>query len=386
MIHQNLALYAASPERSKGRLYQEDSSFRNEFQRDLSRITHSAAFRRLEYKTQVFVNDKGDHYRTRLTHSLEVAQISRVIASELSLSTELAECLGLSHDIGHPPFGHAGEEMLNKMLQEHGGFDHNEYTIKLLTQLEERYINFNGLNLTWETIDGIIKHNGPLIGNYSHHNKTSEFIIKYAKQHALPLEKFPSLEAQVASIADDIAYNSHDLEDGLRAGLFSLNDLYDHNLISDIISEVRSIQQETEEQRLVHEVIRRLINQMVLDVIICSKHNLQQMNITNLDDVHNASKKVIDFSSSMQHTIDKLKKYLLDHMYKHYSVNRMTYKAKIIIKDLYQIFIKHPNCLPKKWQNKIARDQSNLAITIGDYIAGMTDRFATKEHKTLCNF
>ena len=386
MIHQNLALYAASPERSKGRLYQEDSSFRNEFQRDLSRITHSAAFRRLEYKTQVFVNDKGDHYRTRLTHSLEVAQISRVIASELSLSTELAECLGLSHDIGHPPFGHAGEEMLNKMLQEHGGFDHNEYTIKLLTQLEERYINFNGLNLTWETIDGIIKHNGPLIGNYSHHNKTSEFIIKYAKQHALPLEKFPSLEAQVASIADDIAYNSHDLEDGLRAGLFSLNDLYDHNLISDIISEVRSIQQETEEQRLVHEVIRRLINQMVLDVIICSKHNLQQMNITNLDDEHNASKKVIDFSSSMQHTIDKLKKYLLDHMYKHYSVNRMTYKAKIIIKDLYQIFIKHPNCLPKKWQNKIARDQSNLAITIGDYIAGMTDRFATKEHKTLCNF
>jgi dGTPase len=385
-MHQKLASYATDPQFSNGRLYQEEPTFRDEFQRDLNRITHSAAFRRLEYKTQVFVNDEGDHYRTRLTHSLEVAQISKVIAAELDLSLELTECLSLAHDLGHPPFGHAGEEALNEKLSTYGGFNHNEYTLKLLTQLEERYINFNGLNLTWETLDGIMKHNGPIIGKYSKHNKASEFIRECAKNHNISLDKFPSLEAQVSAIADDIAYNSHDLEDGLRAGLFSIKDVCNCDIINDIIDEVNNIKQGAEEQRVIHEIIRRLTNQMVIDVITQTQTNIRSLNIKNLNDVYDANIKIVDFSLPMQKKVSKLKKYLLDNMYKHYTVNVMTYKGRKIIKELFETFLANPGCLPTKWQGKINKDQTNLPIVIANYIAGMTDRYAIKEHKMLCSF
>lgn len=385
-MEQYLAPYASDPKFSKGRLHKEEDTFRNVFQRDLNRITHSAAFRRLEYKTQVFVNDMGDHYRTRLTHSLEVAQISKVIAVELNLSIELAECLGLAHDLGHPPFGHAGEDALNVKLSAYGGFDHNVYTLKLLTQLEERYIKFNGLNLTVETLEGIAKHNGPLAGKYSTHKKTSKLILEYAEAHDINLETFPSLEAQVAGIADDIAYNSHDLEDGLKAGLFTIDDIYNYNIINDIIDEVRSIKKDAEEQRVIHEIIRRLTNQMVVDVITYSKHNIDSTNIKTLEDVYNAHKMIVNFSETMQQKVLKLKNYLKDNMYRHSTVNRMTFKARKVVKELFDVFFENPGCLPEKWQNKINEDRKNLPIIIADYIAGMTDRYAMKEHEILCNF
>ncbi len=379
-----LASYASNPKFSKGRLHEEEDTFRNAFQRDLNRITHSAAFRRLEYKTQVFVNDTGDHYRTRLTHSLEVAQISKVIAIELGLSVELTECLSLAHDLGHPPFGHAGEDALNKKLADHGGFDHNAYTLKLLTQLEERYIKFNGLNLTVETLDGIAKHNGPLSGKYIVNKKPSKLVVEHAENYGIKLETFPSLEAQVASIADDIAYNSHDLEDGLKAGFFTIEDIYNFNVINDIIDDVRSIQQDIEDQRLIHEVIRRLINNMVIDVISQSKNNINSIKIKTLKDVQDAHKMVVEFSEPMQEKVLKLKNYLKDNMYMHYTVNRMTFKARKIVKELFDVFLENPGCLPSKWQNKISG--KNLPIIIADYIAGMTDRYAIKEHEVLCNF
>lgn len=379
-----LASYASNPKFSKGRLHEEEDTFRNAFQRDLNRITHSAAFRRLEYKTQVFVNDTGDHYRTRLTHSLEVAQISKVIAIELGLSVELTECLSLAHDLGHPPFGHAGEDALNKKLADHGGFDHNAYTLKLLTQLEERYIKFNGLNLTVETLDGIAKHNGPLSGKYIVNKKPSKLVVEHAENYGIKLETFPSLEAQVASIADDIAYNSHDLEDGLKAGFFTIEDIYNFNLINDIIDDVRSIQKNIEDQRLIHEVIRRLINNMVIDVISQSKNNINSIKIKTLKDVQDAHKMVVEFSEPMQEKVLKLKNYLKDNMYMHYTVNRMTFKARKIVKELFDVFLENPGCLPSKWQNKISG--KNLPIIIADYIAGMTDRYAIKEHEVLCNF
>jgi dGTPase len=378
-----LASYASNPSFSKGRLHEEEDTFRNAFLRDLNRVTHSAAFRRLEYKTQVFVNDTGDHYRTRLTHSLEVAQISKVIAIELGLSVELTECLSLAHDLGHPPFGHAGEDALNIKLADHGGFDHNAYTLKLLTQLEERYIKFNGLNLTIDTLDGIAKHNGPLAGKYIV-KKPSKLVLEHAENRGIKPETFPSLEAQVASIADDIAYNSHDLEDGLKAGFFTIEDVYNDSIINDIIDDVRSIQKDIEDQRLIHEVIRRLINNMVIDVISQSKNNIDSIKIRTLKDVQDAHKMVIEFSEAMQEKVLKLKSYLKNNMYMHYTVNRMTFKARKIVKELFDVFLENPGCLPDKWQNKI--DGKNLPIIIADYIAGMTDRYAIKEHEVLCNF
>ncbi len=381
-----LAPYASDPKFSKGRLHEEEGTFRNVFQRDLNRVTHSAAFRRLVYKTQVFVNDTGDHYRTRLTHSLEVAQISKVIAVELGLSIELTECLSLAHDLGHPPFGHAGEDALNKKLVDYGGFDHNAYTLKLLTQLEERYIKFNGLNLTIETLDGIAKHNGPLSGKYLINKKPSKLMVEYAENHGIKLETFPSLEAQVAGIADDIAYNSHDLEDGLKAGLFTIDDIYNSDLINDIIDEVRIIQKDAENQRVIHEVIRRLINQMVIDVLTQSRNNIDSMKVKTLKDVQDAPKIIIEFSEAMQEKVSKLRNYLKDNMYMHYTVNRMTFKARKVVKELFDVFFENPGCLPDKWLSKISENKKNLPIIIADYIAGMTDRYAMKEHEVLCNF
>lgn len=284
-----LAEYASNPSTSKGRMYATDfQSFRNDFQRDLNRITHSASFRRLEYKTQVFVNDKGDHYRTRLTHSIEVSQIGKVIANALNLSIDLTEVVCLSHDLGHPPFGHAGEEALDEMMQGYGGFDHNANSLKLVTEQEERYFDFDGLNLTWESLEGIVKHNGPLKGKYSKNKVIPKIILDFNDIFDLQLDKFASLEAQVAAISDDIAYNAHDLEDGMRAKLFDLNDLKKAGFMNDIIFSVENSVKGAELQRLIHEVVRRVITVLVADVIHNSKKNIDKLSIKTVNDVGNA--------------------------------------------------------------------------------------------------
>lgn len=380
-----LSTYALSPENSRGRLYVEKiSATRNAFQRDLNRITHSAPFRRLEYKTQVFANDKGDHYRTRLTHSLEVSQVGRVIASTLGLSTELTEVICLSHDLGHPPFGHAGEEVLNNIMSKYGGFDHNANTLKLITEQEEKYFGFDGLNLTWESLEGIVKHNGPLVGVHSSGKKIPKAIIDFNKKFNLELDKFASLEAQVAAIADDIAYNAHDLEDGLRAGLFSINDLVKESFMRDIMSGLD--QSNHPPQRVMHEITRRVTNLMVEDVIKTSREKISAHKIKTFSDVQNAPETIIQFSKQNIPFVRSLRKFLFKNMYQHSQVNRMVYKAKKIISDLFVIYLENPGCLPEKWQNKIDADRSNTYEVVSDYIAGMTDRFAMREHEQLYNF
>lgn len=381
-----LASYASDPAYSKGRLYkQENCKFRNVFQRDRDRIIHSAAFRRLEYKTQVFVNHEGDHYRTRLTHSLEVAQVARSIARILLLCEDLTECLALAHDLGHPPFGHAGEDALNQAMKEFGGFDHNAHTIKILTSLEHRYASFDGLNLTWETLEGIAKHNGPLTGKYStKKSNPNNAIFEYSKKHDLKLDSFPSLEAQVASLADDIAYNNHDLEDGLRANLFTVSDLKEISYLGDIIRYVEKKHPNLEKRRLIHEFIRKMVNNMVMDLLETTKKNIEKYNIQTIDDVRNAKKAMVEFSETITSYNKELKEFLRSNMYRHYKVNRMTSKSKMIVIELFEAFYNEPGCLPTKWQKKAQKgDDYERAQVVGDFIAGMTDRFALKEHSSI---
>lgn len=377
-MHENLASYASNPTTSKGRLFREATSFRNEFQRDINRIINSTPFRRLLYKTQVFVNDTGDHYRTRLTHSLEVAQIGKVIASALDLSTELTECLCLAHDIGHPPFGHAGENALALCMIDHGGFDHNEYALKLLTELEVSYLDFSGLNLCWETLDGLIKHNGPIIDNPRPYTKF------YAQKHNIKLNHYASLEAQVASLADDIAYNSHDLEDGLRAGLFTVEDICQAGIFSEVISEVTKLRGRYEERKIVHEIIRSIMNHLTFDVIEQTRKNLKKHDIKELEQVYLAERSLVSFSAKAHQELNHLREFLYKNMYRHYQVNRMTLRATKIVKDLYSVYVSNPHCLPPEWQAKLSI--AELPGVVCDYIAGMTDRFAADEHKKLCGF
>jgi len=385
-MESSLKSFASDPLKSKGRLYPtERAKFRNDFQRDLNRITRSASFRRLEYKTQVFVNDKGDHYRTRLTHSIEVSQIGQSIASALGLSVDLTEVICLSHDLGHPPFGHAGEEVLDQKMSLHGGFDHNANSLKLVTEQEERYFDFDGLNLTWESLEGIVKHNGPLIGKYSKGKKVSKIILDFNDKFDLHLDKFASLEAQVAAIADDIAYNAHDLEDGMRAGLFTINDIRNAGFMNNILDEVEERANGAEIQRVIHEILRRVTDQLVDDVIGNSLNNIRNLKIMSIDDVSNAGQTIVSFTSKKTEFINSLKKFLFENMYKHSYVNRMTYRGRKIVSELFDVYLKNVECIPANWQSKI-REKSDLHLVVCDYIAGMTDRFAVKEHEYLCNF
>ena len=390
-----LATYACDPLQSRGRLYrEEESNTRTAFQRDRDRIIHSTAFRRLEYKTQVFVNHEGDHYRTRLTHSLEVSQLARSICRTLGLHEDLAETLALAHDLGHTPFGHAGEDALAEMMEAFGGFDHNAHTLRIVTSLEHRYANFDGLNLTWETLEGIVKHNGPLV----RHTPTSiinkilnraqgaslpRFITEYNAKHDLMLESFPSAEAQVAAMADDIAYNNHDIDDGLRAGLFTIAQLDEVDGIGRIFREVRMQYPGLDEHRLVHESIRRIINRMVTDLITQTAQNIKSENIERVDDIRRLGKPLVEFSPAMQETNRALKEFLMQNMYRHYKVNRMASKAKRVVKELFQFFLNEPQCLPTNWR-KLAGGGPKSAMTamvVSDFIAGMTDRFALDEYR-----
>jgi dGTPase len=372
----NAASYASSPAASRGRLYaEEESNSRSPYQRDRDRIIHSTAFRRLEYKTQVFVNHEGDHYRTRLTHSLEVSQLARSICRTLGFNEDLAEALALAHDLGHTPFGHAGEDALSEVMQPYGGFDHNAHTIKIITSLEQRYAAFDGLNLTWETLEGIAKHNGPLT------NPPRE-LAQYNARHDLELESYAGGEAQIASLADDIAYNNHDIDDGLRAGLLEVSQLDEVVEVASIFHDVQKKYPGIEQQRLIHEAIRRLINRMVTDLVRQTRANLAEYNIKSVDDIRALGKPLVFFSPEMQATNLSLKAFLMKNMYRHYKVNRMASKAGRVVKDLFNFFLAEPECLPDAWRNLTqGQGATETAAIVADFIAGMTDRFALDEYR-----
>ena len=374
----NLATFACHPSASRGRLYLEaESASRSPFQRDRDRIIHSTAFRRLEYKTQVFMNHEGDHYRTRLTHSLEVSQLARSMCRTLGLNEDLAEALALAHDLGHTPFGHAGEDALSAAMQPYGGFDHNAHTIKILTKLEKRYAEFDGLNLSWEVLEGVVKHNGAI--------KISDLpreIAEYNAKHDLSCETFASAEAQVASLADDIAYNNHDIDDGLRAGLLTISQLDAVPKVAEIFHEVRKKYPEIEEQRLTHEANRRLINKMVTDLVTQTRRNIIEYNIKTVDDIRGLGKKLVFFSPEMEQINADLQAFLMQNMYRHYKVNRMASKASRVVKDLFDFFVSEPECLPDAWRNMTdGANTERTAQIVADFIAGMTDRFALDEYR-----
>ncbi|PCI48999.1 MAG: deoxyguanosinetriphosphate triphosphohydrolase [Alphaproteobacteria bacterium] len=378
------APYACLADRSRGRLHPEDDTkTRSPFQRDRDRIIHSGAFRRLIHKTQVFVYHEGDYYRTRLTHSIEVAQIARSIAIVLGLNDEIAESLALVHDFGHTPFGHAGEEAMNEIMAPFQGFDHNAQSLRVVTKLEQRYAAFDGLNLTWETLEGLAKHNGPLCekGQFDDLNIN---LRTYNAQHDLELHSYASAEAQVAGISDDVAYNNHDIADGIRAGLLTMGQLEELPLLNDIIREVRDSYGVLEDGREIHEVVRRLINRMVNDILIESKKRISALQPETVDDIRNASQCVISFSPEMKEFDKRLKSFLMRNMYRHYKVNRMSSKAKRVITDLFELFQAEPECLPTEWQTaQVMEDPGTRARHVADFIAGMTDRYAILEHKRL---
>jgi dGTPase len=375
-----IAAYASDPEASRGRLNNEPgSATRTPFQRDRDRVIHSAAFRRLEYKTQVFVNHEGDHFRTRLTHTLEVAQIARSIARSLGLNEDLAEALALAHDLGHPPFGHAGEDALAEVMGDFGGFDHNAQTLAVVTRLESRYPAFDGLNLTWETLEGIVKHNGPL-GDET----VPRDIAEYVNRHDLELSTFASGEAQAAAIADDIAYNNHDIDDGLRAGLFRMEDMSEVPLIGAIFAAVLSEYPGLDQGRIRHEAIRRLIGEMVSDCLTESAKRLKEAAPASAGDIRGLDHPVIAFSKPLLDVDQGIRGFLFDNMYRHFRVNRMTSKARRVVQDLFGLLLAEPHSLPPRWSKMAGEPGSEQTARVAaDYIAGMTDRFALDEHARL---
>jgi dGTPase len=381
---QHLAPHACLPSRSRGRLHPEpESATRSCFQRDRDRIIHSAAFRRLEYKTQVFVNHEGDFFRTRLTHSLEVSQIARSICRSLRLNEDLAEALALAHDLGHPPFGHAGEDALQEMMQPFGGFDHNAQSLRVVTRLEQRYAEFDGLNLTWETLEGVVKHNGPLTGPCAS-KPLPQAIEEYAASHDLELDTHAGAEAQVAALSDDIAYNNHDIDDGLRAGLFEIGDLADVPLVGPVFADVRLAYPGIDRARLIYEAIRRLIGHMVGDLVAETGRRIAEMAPRSAEDVRAAAAPVAAFSPEMGNNDRALKAFLVENMYRHYKLNRMTSKARRLVRDLFGLLVAEPGCLPTDWRRQAGPPASRqTARVVADYIAGMTDRFAADEHRRL---
>lgn len=374
-----LAPHACHPGQSRGRRVPETESFnRSVFQRDRDRIIHSGAFRRLEYKTQVFVNHEGDNYRTRLTHSLEVAQLARSLARSLSLNEDVAEAVALAHDLGHPPFGHAGEDALREAMSEYLGFDHNAQTLRTLMHLEQRYPDFDGLNLSWEMLEGVAKHNGPVTNPHP-------TLAACNAEFDLELATWPSAEAQIASLADDIAYHNHDIDDGLRARLFKLGDLNDLPLLGDIAAEVLKTYPEVTRARRVQEVVRRTMGAMVKDLLDTTTANLTASGVKTADDIRGLGRPVAAFSPQMQEVHKALREFLMARMYRHYKVNRMTSKARRVVGQLFGIFMEEPECLPTLWRKRaaVAVDANARAGVVADYIAGMTDRFALQEYRRL---
>lgn len=388
--HHKLAPYACNPFKTKGRLYkEEESNNRSHFRRDCDRIIHSTAFRRLEYKTQVFVNHEGDHYRTRLTHSLEVAQIARSISRNLFLNEDLAEATALAHDLGHTPFGHAGEEALQSCTKGMFKFSHNIQSFKIITKLEHKYAAFDGLNLTWELLEGLVKHNGPITGKNRDKNrfdgKTPTYYEEFNKKMDLHLDKFPSAEAQIASFADDIAYNNHDIDDGIRAGLFTIKDLTQLPIVGNMFRELKNEYPGIDESRLIHEATRRMINRMIVDLTRTTMRNIEKFDIKTVDDIRNLDQPLVGFSKGMEANVSAIKQFLMENMYKHYKVCRMTSKARKVVTELFHLLYNEPECLPDHWRKdaEATKNDEELAFLVADFIAGMTDRFALDEHKRL---
>lgn len=378
------APYACSPEGSRGRFHHEpDSPTRSPFQRDRDRIIHCGAFRKLEYKTQVFVYHVGDYYRTRLTHSLEVAQITRSICRCLALNEDLAEAVALAHDLGHTPFGHAGEDALDRAMAAYGGFRHNDQTLRVLTYLEQRYADFDGLNLTWETLEGVVKHNGRLLP-LADGDALPPAIAAVDAGWSLALGDHAGAEAQVAALADDIAYVTHDIDDGVRAGLFALADLTPLPLIGGIFASLQERYPGLQRRRLVHEAVRRLVDAMVTDLLAETRSRIDRLAPRSPDDIRAADRPVVAFSSAMGACTVALRGFLFERMYRHYQVNRETSKAKRIVEDLFGLFMAQPNTLPTEWHAQVVdRPEGERARVVADYIAGMTDRYAVIEHQRL---
>ena len=372
------AIFSTSFENSKGRLHNEnESENRNPYQRDRDRVIHSDSFRLLKHKTQVFLAHTGDYYRTRLTHSLEVSQISRSISRRLGLDEDLAEVLALSHDLGHPPFAHSGEEILNKCMNDYDGFDHNAQTLRILTSLEERYPLFNGLNLTWETLEGVVKHNGPLLDPH--------IVIKeYNKLHDLELNTYPGLEAQIASLSDDIAYNNHDIDDGFRAGFISLDDLKNIELFSEIIKEINSEFKGIDNYMIVKELIRRLIGLMVNDLIKNTKKNISKVNPKNAEEIRSHNGLIASFSDFFISQDTQIRNFLRSRVYEHNSIEKERVKSMRIIEEIFSKLIKNIDLLPIKLKEKCDSPYSKItARVICDYIASMTDRSIVENHARL---
>jgi dGTPase len=387
-----LALYAAHSERSLGRLHAEaDCTTRSVHQRDRDRIVHSTAFRRLIHKTQVFVYHEGDHYRTRLTHSLEVAQIARTLARSLSLNEDLTEAIALAHDLGHTPFGHAGEDALNAEMRDVGGFDHNAQSLRIVTALEHRYASFRGLNLTFETLEGIVKHNGPLIEadgspipRYAA-NGLPHAIRVYAQLQDLRLDSFASLEGQVAALADDIAYNNHDIDDGFRAGFITVPALEDVPMAGQTMTLVRARHGVLADATLVYEMNRRMITAMVEDVLAETRTRIAAAAPSGVDDIRGAGAPLAQFSEKMSASIVELRRFLFAHLYRHPSILERMEAAQAVVADLYRYFSEHPDALPGE-ARQVAQETADLVErkrTVGDFVAGMTDRFALQTHTDL---
>jgi dGTPase len=387
------SIYACDPDRSRGRLFQEPpSKTRSPFRRDCDRVIHSTAFRRLKYKTQVFVFHEGDHYRTRLTHSLEVAQIARALARQLGLDEDLTETLALAHDLGHPPFGHAGERALDACLQAHGGFDHNAQTLRVVTSLEHRYPEFDGLNLTWEALEGIVKHNGPLTelsgaatGRYRNDGIPAG-ISDYMATYDLELWSFASLEAQVAAIADDIAYDAHDIDDGLRAGLFTVDDLKVMPLTAAMIAEIARHYPDLDDIRRGAELVRELISYLIGAVVSEARRRIEVARPGSVEDVRNLGDVLITFAPAVAQAEAEIKAFLKVRMYRHKRVMRVMGEAEQILFDLFARYQNCPGDLPAEWLSRDGGDhetETERARRIGNFIAGMTDRFAITEHQRL---
>ncbi|MGC3936735.1 deoxyguanosinetriphosphate triphosphohydrolase [Roseobacter sp. EG26] len=374
------ALYASDPARARGRrVREEESTFRSCFQRDRDRIIHASAFRRLKHKTQVFIEHEGDYYRTRLTHSIEVAQVARTIAGALGLNAELTEAVALAHDLGHTPFGHTGEDALSALMAPYGGFDHNAQAIRIVTHLERHYADFDGLNLTWETLEGLAKHNGPVIG------EIPWALQVYNDRHDLELGTFASAEAQVAAIADDVAYNHHDLHDGLRAELFSTDELAALPILNACFKEVDRLYPGLNYYRRRHEALRRFFGVLVEDVINFAQERLMELAPQSVDDIRGAGRTIIRFSDDVFTDLKVIRSFLFDRMYRAPSVVEMRAQVTQVVEELFPYFMSHPDQLPKQWRKDVeeARGETALARIVSDYISGMTDRFALQEHERL---
>jgi dGTPase len=388
------APYAADPAKSRGRRFAEPASpTRTDFQRDRDRIVHSTAFRRLAHKTQVFVPHEGDHYRTRLTHTIEVAQIARALARALGLDDDLAEALALAHDLGHTPFGHTGEDVLDEVMLPYGGFDHNAQALRIVTKLERRYAAFDGLNLTWETLEGLVKHNGPLltadgapIARYAERGLPLA-LREYDAQQDLALASFASAEAQAAALADDIAYNAHDIDDGLRAGLFDFSEVSEVDFLRDIGSEIEALYPNLERPRIIHELVRRVITHFIEDAIEESRRRLAQTSVQSVEAVRALTAPVIGFAQATESVDKMVKSFLFQNMYRHPHIARIRMLAADVVSDLFAAFFESPDFMPDEWAQAAAAiplaEEARRARLVCDYIAGMTDRYALAEHTRL---